>query len=337
MDDHLVLPAVAKAMLASAGDPFMARALAMKHGAPGRALRILERAVGAGGLSDGSFGEALSDWRIASTAFFGAMRTRSVFFRLWDQGLRRVPARTHLGVVSLNASAWTTGEGAARPISRLTLNVPPLLPQTATAIVAVTNEVARNSDPAALTLVNNALRDAVADAVDEAFFASIVDSSTAIEPSVGNDRASMLQDLRALLGEVNVNGAGSLFWIMAADVATAAALLDEAGSMSPLGGELLNLPALVGTTIPAGTIYLVNGAEIAAALEGIEFDVSGQAALEMLDEATGSSTVPTAAALVSLWQSGATAMKADVRFSVKRLRSSAIAARTDVAWLLPVS
>lgn len=338
MDDHLVLASVAKSMLAAGGDTLAARLLAVKHRAPERAVRILERAaVGAGGLGDGSFGETLADWRIASSAFFAALRTRSVFARLYDQGLRRVPSRTHLGVVAMNASAWAAGEGAARPISRLTLNVPPLLPQTATAIVAVSNEVARNSDPSALSLVNNALRDAVADAVDEAFFAAIIDSATAVEPSVGTDRASMLQDLRALLGEVNQTGAGSLFWVMAADVATAASLLDEAGSMSPLGGELLNLPALVGTTVPPGTLYLINASEIAASLEGIELDVSGQAAIEMLDETAGSSIEPTEAALVSLWQAGATGLKADVTFAVNRLRSSAVAVRTDINWLLPTS
>lgn len=338
MDDHLILASVAKSMLAAGGDTLAARLLAVNHRAPERAVRILERAaVGAGGLSDGSFGETLADWRIASGAFFAALRTRSVFARLYDQGLRRVPSRAHVGVVAMNATAWTAGEGAARPISRMTLNVPPLLPETATAIVVVTNEVARNSDPAALTLVNNALRDAVAEAVDEAFLAAIIDSSTPVEVSAGTDRASMLEDLRALLGEVNPTGAGSLVWVMAADVATGASLLDEAGSMSPLGGELLNLPALVGTTVPPGTLYLINASEIAAALEGIELDISKEAALEMLDEATGSSTEPTEAALVSLWQSGATGLKADLTFAVKRLRATAVAVRTDINWLLPAS
>ena len=64
-----------------------------------------------------------------------------------------------------------------------------------------------------------------------------------------------MADLRGLLNTVNLTGAGRLYWLMRPTVANLmATLLATNGNqlfpgMTPLGGEMLGLPALVSRSV----------------------------------------------------------------------------------------
>ncbi|WP_327205887.1 phage major capsid protein [Rhizobium beringeri] len=321
----LDLPQVARYLLAARGDGVAAHALAANARAPSRVLNILSKAAVDGITTDGG-GEALVDISVAQSAFFGSLRTRSVFFRMLDQGFRRVPLRTHLGIVSASATAWIVGEGDPKPLSRLTLSNPALVPQKAVALIVTTDEIARDTSAAGQSLISQELRAAVADTVDEAFFDTIMAGASS-NPSSGSDQLSMVADLRALLGAVNTTGGGSLFWAMSVDVGNRVALINDGkGAMSPTGGEFLNLPALVSGAIPAGTLRLVNASAIAANADSISLDVSGQVSIHMRDDPDAE------AALVSMFQSNGVALKAEVSFGVETTRADAVAEITDIAW-----
>lgn len=320
------LPVVAKFLLAAKGDAGLAHTLAANSRASSRVLNILSRAAVGGITTDGSSGEALVDISVAQSAFFGSLRTRSVFFRMLDQGFRRVPLRTHLGIISASATAWIVGEGDPKPLSRLTLTSPALTPKKAVALVVVSDEVARDTSAAGQSLVTTELRGAVSDTVDEAFFSAIM-TGAASTPSSGTTGADMVEDFRTLLGQVNTTGGGSLFWAMSVDTANRASLiLDDRGAMSPLGGELLNIPALVSGMIPSGTLRLINAAAIAANADSISLDASGQVDIHMNDDPEAE------AALVSMFQTNGVALKAEVSFAAEKTRDDAVAEVTDIEW-----
>lgn len=321
------LPLTAKYLIAARGSGPLAHTLAASNGAPARVLNILSKAAIGGAVStDGTFGEVLVDIRIAERAFFTSLRTRSIFFRLWDSGLRLVPLKTHLGIVSLGATGYIVGEGQPKPLSRLTLENPALPVRKAAAILVIGDQVAQDMSAAGQSLVVEELRGGVSDVVDEEFF-SLIMASAPSTPSSGAGSDAMAADLRLLLGQVNTTGAGSLFWLASPDVANRMSLVDTGeGMMGPTGGEFLNTPALVSSTIPAGVLRLVNASGIAGNTDSISLDVSGQVDLQMSDTPEG------AAAMVSMWQNNATALKAEVSFGAEKFRADAVAEITNIAW-----
>ncbi|MDV4163099.1 phage major capsid protein [Rhizobium leguminosarum] len=322
------LPLVAKYLLAARGSGPLAHTLAANARAPARVLSILSKAaVGGAVTSDGTFGEVLTDIRIAESAFFTSLRSESVFFRLWDSGLRRVPLRTHLGILSLGATAYIVGEGQPKPLSRLTLSNPALPVRKAAAIIVVGDQVADDMGPAAQSLITLELRAAVADVVDQEFFDIIMPGAPST-PASGTGSDAMAADLRLLLGQISTTGAGALVWAAAPDVANRLSLINTGeGSMSPLGGEFIGLPALVSGVIPAGSLRLINAAGIAGNTDKISLDVSNQVDLQMSDAPEGA-----AAAMVSTWQNNATALKVEVSFGAERFRDDAAAEITGIEW-----
>lgn len=321
------LPMAVKFLLAARGDASLAHTLAANSRASQRVLNILGKAAVGGSFStDGAAGETLVDIAVAQSAFFTSLRNRSIFFRLLDSGFRRVPLRTHLGLVSASATAYVVGEGALKPLSRLTLSNPALTPKKVAAIIVTTDEVARDTSSAGQSLITQELRGAVSDTTDEAFFAAIMPGAPSI-PSAGAGSGAMATDLKALLDAVNVSGTGSLAWAMAPDVGNRLALVvDSHGEMSPTGGAFLGLPAMVSNMIPAGTLRLINASAIAANADAISIDVSNQVGLLMRDDPEG------AAALTSMFQTNSVALKAEVSFGVEKTRADAVTEVTGVIW-----
>ena len=321
------IPSIAKALLASRGTRGPASVIARNAGMNPRVVSALEKSAVAGlTTGDGDGGEILADWRIASGAFFASLRTRSVFFRLLDSGLRRIPLQTRLGIVSATAQAWIVGEGKPIPVSSMSLTGAGLRPTTAAALLVVSDETARAMDASATNLVNAELRGAVSDVVDGEFWAIVIDTAT----SLGTSAGTFAEDTQALLAAVNTSGVGPLIWAMSPDVANKAATHDE--DMSPLGGEILGLPAMVSSTIPAGTLRLINAAGLAGNAEPIRLDASDQATIEMETNPEMDATDGTAAELVSMWQDNSVCLRALVDFAVIRTRSNAVREIESITW-----
>jgi hypothetical protein len=324
------LGVVVKTLLAARGNLSVASSIAEARKSSPRIPRILKAAVGAGSMSDASYGEVLGDWRISSNAFFGSLRNRSIFFRLLDSGFARVPLRIPLGVVVAGATAWSRGEGKPIPVSKLTLDTPTLEPTTAAALIVVTDEVARSMEESSYSLVNTELRGAVSDVVDQAFFATVM---LGVTPLTAGDGPVEEGHVLQMLQSVNSSGAGTLLWAMSPDVANGFSLQgDPFKGMTPLGGELLGLPAMVSAAIPAGTLRLINAASVAANADGIELDVSNQASIQLDDAPTNESAAPTASELVSLFQTNSVAMRVVVSFGVDKIRGNAVAELADIDW-----
>ncbi|WP_091948196.1 phage major capsid protein [Phyllobacterium sp. YR620] len=331
--ENATIPWIARALLHAKGDLMLAAKWSELNSAPDRALRILKAAASAGTISDPDWAGALADYRIAIGAFVESMRTRSVFYRfLAENAFRRVPLRTRIALTTISATGWIIGESQPMPLSEMNFAGKSLEPIHAAALVVVTAELVQSTTAAGQSLLASELKGAVADVVDEKLFDIALTGITPVASS-GSTAAAIAADLRKLLMAVNVVGQTSnLAWVLSPDVANGlAALTTPDGifihqNMSPTGGELLNLPALVSNRRPSGTIMLLDGLGFAADSDTIVLDSSGQATVEM------SNTPSSDPVLTSLWQHNNAGLLAQAFFGAERLRDNAAAVLTGIEW-----
>jgi HK97 family phage major capsid protein len=271
------------------------------NGAPAAAQRIFAKAtVGSGNTIDSDLADGIS-----ISAWSDSLRTRSVFYRLLaDSAFMRVPMRTRVGLAISTATGAVVPEGAAIPVSRITLDNVLLEPVKASALIVCTNELLQNVSAAGQQLFNRELMGAVSDAVDTEFLDLVTSTGTTSTASAGVTSVDAKHDLRTALLALDIGGASKLYWIATPDVAArASTLADTAGgdafaAMSASGGELANLPAIVSSGVPSGSLYLVDASGIAADGGPVTVETSWQADV-LMDTAP---TAPGGSAMTSLFK-----------------------------------
>lgn len=103
------------------------------------------------------------------------------------------------------------------------------------------------------------------------------------------------------------------------------------------GGTLEGLPAITSANVPGDAVngyamVLAVQSEILLAEGGLTIDASREASLEFSSTPTGDAKAPTAAQLVSLWQTGSVAIKAVRGITWARRRPSAVAVITGAKY-----
>jgi hypothetical protein len=325
---------VAKALLAGKGFNSAALRHARLLNASERAVSMIKSPLPA--ITSGTdAGEAIGDWEIAGRSWLRGLASTSIFFALFaEPAARRMPFHAKYGLMAASAVGTIVAEGHPTPVTSLEVSTGGLQPFKASAIVVVSSEVAEDATQEAMSAVNWALRQGVVSAVDRFFWDLVIDTATPSTSGSGNDLDAMRQDVKFLIDATNATGAPLLFATDPAS-ANAAAILDPNGTMTPQGGTLFGVPVLVSSNIPSGVMRAVDASSIALAAGNVEIAVARQADLQMDTAPTNVSTVPTGTSLVSLWQSNASAIKAQVDFSAERLRTDAVAQVTNIGWTAP--
>jgi hypothetical protein len=294
--------------------------------APERVQRIFKSAIGAGTSTSATQGD------VAIERFSDAMRTASAFYRiLGDGGFTRVPMQKRIGIVTSSPTAGVVAEGASIGVSRVVLDNVTLLPIKVAALMVVTDELLFDVSSPGQACFSRELQGVVAAAVDTAFVDIIDNGTTPITSTSPN------KDLRAALLAVNSAGIARPYWLAAEDVAKFASTLSNAAAgpafaaASATGGELANLPMLVSSGIPSGTLYLVDAAGIAADGAEATVEASGNADVYMDTAPPMNATTPTpSGSLVSMFQTDSIAVKAVATIGAAKLRSSAVALVTGI-------
>ncbi|WP_173931381.1 phage major capsid protein [Chelativorans sp. Marseille-P2723] len=269
-------------------------------------------------------------------------------------GLRRVPFRVPLITQTGGATGYWVGEGAAKPLTKPAWGRTELSPLKAANIAVATMEALRDSSPSAETLLRDDLAAAIAAAIDTAFIdpanagtagvkpAAITNGITAI-PSTGNDAAAIREDVRAAMGAFIAasNPLSSGVWIMSASTALALSMMrtaldqPEFSGITMNGGTFFGLPVVVSEYID-GYVVLANASDIWFADDGgVAVDMSTEASLEMADNPSGSSVTPTAAELVSMFQTNSVAFRAERTVNWARRRATGVAVISGVEWGTP--
>lgn len=347
----------ARVIARSKGDLMVAeRMAAQDHKNDPRIVNIVRAAVAAGSTTSGGWAEALVGEESAVFAdFVEYLRPMTIVGRFGTAGvpsLRSVPFRVPLIGQTSGGEGYWVGEGKGKPLTKFDFERKTLEPLKVANIAVLTEEAIRYSSPAADILVRDALVDALRARMDVDFInpakaavanvspASVLNGVAGI-PSSGKTADSVRIDLRALFNTFILanNSPTSGVFVMKGTQALALSLMvnalgqPEFPNISMAGGTLMGLPVIVSEYVPTGIVALINASDIYVGDEGgIQVDISREASLEMSSAPTIDSGAPTAAELVSLWQTNSVGMRAERIINWMRRRASAVAYLTGVDW-----
>ncbi|EJH5164042.1 phage major capsid protein, partial [Escherichia coli O145:H28] len=127
-------------------------------------------------------------------------------------------------------------------------------------------------------------------------------------------------------------------WLMSSTNALALSMRKNAlgqkeyPDMTLLGGTFQGLPVIVSQYV-GDQLVLVNAPDIYLADDGgVAVDMSREASLEMQSEPGGDSTTPSPVELVSMFQTGSVAIRAERWINWRRRRTAAVAVITGVNY-----
>lgn len=351
----------ALAMYAGKGDPTSAKAFAEhKFGDDVRLQSVMKAAVAAGTTTSPTWAGNLVDYQNLSAEFIEFLRPKTIVGQFGTNGipsLRRVPFNSRIpGKTAAGRAQWV-GEGYRKPVTAAGYDAVTMKWAKIAAISVVTEELERFSDPAIVQLTRDDLADAVIERMDEDFVdplkaagtgasespASITNGVTPI-PSTGTDADGIRADIAALWAVAdNTNlPTGSAVYITDAKTARALSLL-----RNPLGtrefpgvrvngvGDLDGTPIIISNYVPSdssGSLFILAFAsEIYLADDGqVNIDISREATI-FLDDAAATST-PTAAQLVSMFQTNQLAVRAERYVRWQKRRPQAVSYLSGVSW-----
>lgn len=299
--------------------------------------------VAGGGTGTGEWGHELVqadsrytgdfiEWLNGLTAF-GNLNTRSV------------PANVVIKGQASEASGFWVGESKAIPNTTVTFNSLSLAPLKVATIAVASNELLRDSSPAAEGLIRDALAEALAKRIDQTAFsttaasagvspAGLLNGLTPI-PATGTSDAELRADLNTLLATFDNTVTGDIVMVTTRALARQISLMwNSLGSaqsfpgVTPNGGNLAGYRVVVGDYVPAGDIIAAAEREIFSVGDaGIQVSMSQDAMIEQSSAPTGATDTPTAASQVftSMFQEESTAIKVVRSMNFAKRRTAAVA------------
>lgn len=325
------------------------------YGADSEVVAELKAPVAAGGTMTGNWGfDLISQEGGSPAAFLEWLNPQTILGRFGNGGVPaltslmfRVPIITQLS----GGEAYWTGEGKAKGLTSFSFERTTLEPLKVANICALTQESIRYSNPKSDLLVRDALAKALRRRLDIDFIdpaktavpgvspASITNGAETIASS-GEAADDVRLDIRALWAKYTAanNPPSSGVWIMSSNNAVALAMMmnplgqPEFGSMSMSGGTLQGMPVIASDYV-GSIVVLLNASDVFLADEGgIEIDASREASLEMSTAPAHDSVTPTAAQVVSMWQTNSVAIRAERTINWMRGRDPAVVYLTGVEW-----
>lgn len=321
---------------------------------------VLKAAVAAGDTTTSGWASELVYNQNLSSAFLEYLRPMTIIGKI--QGMTPVPFNVRWGTQTGGSTGYWVGQGAPVPVSKLTVGADSLGIAKAAGLVVLDKELMMSSNPSAEVLVRNDLAKTISQFLDVQFiapdYAAVANVSPAsitngVEPQAATGTAAAnlrtdAQNLFATFDTNHVEGAGFV-WITTPKVARAISMmLTSLGeplypTVTPFGGTFMGYPLIVsGSSLQVGSpvtgegnlLVLCHAPDIAMADEGgITIDASEEAAIQMLDNPTNTSTgSTTATSMVSMFQTNSVALRATRFINWKKRRSFAVAYIKDAAY-----
>lgn len=307
---------------------------AQAEGADLQQLLRMKAAVAAGSTTDSTWAAPLVDAQTFSGDFIEYLRPRTL---IGQAQFRPVPFNVRIvGQTSGGSASWV-GQGAAKPVTKFDFNATTVPFTKIAAIAAITQELARFSDPSAEALVRDTLADAVIAKLDSDLFDPDVAAVANVNPAgllngvapVAGPSSTDPDDIRCALlrlwapWDATFLGSRPAYYTTPAAARNLAFMRDALGNpafpgVTPTGGTLDGIPLRVSQYLAnnggsgGAPFILVDEAEIFLADDGaVTLDASQEASLVMDSAPTGSSTTPTAAQVVSMFQTDSIAFRAE--------------------------
>jgi HK97 family phage major capsid protein/HK97 family phage prohead protease len=336
-----------KAMALGRGNPMQALEIAKGLNFGSRVETCIKAAVSAGSTTSADF-TSLIQPQMMTSEFIDLLRPALILSKL--PKVRPVPMNIRMPKATTGTSANWVGEGKPAPVTNAAVSDLSIGEHKIGGIVVFTEELLRRSEPAADALVRDDLITTIANAVDVAFIdqanagaagvkpASIANAAASAAAS-GTTAAAVRADVKAAYGAaVAANQPiDSGAWIMHPMTALNLSMMFNAATSQRefpgidfvTGGTFEGLPVVLSTNVPGTAVagfdvVLAVQNEILMAEGGLAIDASREASLEMSDTPTNDAKTPTAAQLVSLFQTGSVAIKAIRGITWTRRRPTAV-------------
>jgi HK97 family phage major capsid protein/HK97 family phage prohead protease len=283
--------------------------------------------------------------------FVEYLRPRTILGKFGTGGipsLRRIPFNVSVAGQTSGGTGYWVGEGAPKPVTKYDFGRTTLPFAKVANIAVLTEELVRFSNPAAETLVRDALAETLIAKLDVDFVdpakaisagispASITNGATPVV-ATGYTAAALRKDTVTLINKFIAARMylSSGVWIMGSSAALNISNMvnslgqSEFPTMSMQGGTYVGMPVIVSdhvATVSAGSptiarpiIVLVDAQEIWLADDGnVSIDVSREASLQMETAPTNTPTglgaspnAPTATSMVSMFQTDSVAIRAE--------------------------
>lgn len=315
-------------------------------------VEILKAAVAGGGSGSGEWGAELvaADARYTGD-FIEFLKSKTIYDKL---PLREIPANVQIKGQDGSATGYWVGENAAIPASAQSFSSVNLSPLKVGALAVVSNELLRDSSPAAEQLVRDALVDASSARIDTTFLSASA-AVSAVSPAgmlngisadsaSGTDADSLRTDVKTLLGDfVTGKNASGLQLCMNPALAISIQMLynalgnPEFPEINQDGGKLLGFPVNTGDNVNASHFILLKPSDIYKIGDyGVEVSISREAMIEMDTAPAMESEGPTTAsgAVVGMFQTESTAIKVvrPINFARRRTANLVVGYVDDAAY-----
>lgn len=311
---------------------------AQAEGANLQELMQLKATVAAGTTTENTWAAPLVYAQNFMGDFISYLRPRTL---IGQAAFRPIPFNVRIGGQTSGGTAQWVGQGKAKPVTKFDFNATTVPFTKIAAIAVITQELARFSDPSAEALVRDSLADCVIARADTDLFDPDLAAVANVAP------AGLLNGVAPIAVAGNSIDYGDPDTVRAAIAALWAPWDSTYIGMRPayyttpavarqlsLSREALGTPAFPNMTMTGGNIggvpvrvsqYLANNggsggapfilvdeAEIYLADDGsVTLDASDVASIQMDDAPSHDSGTPTAAQLVSMWQTNSIAFRAE--------------------------
>jgi hypothetical protein len=298
---------------------------------------VRKAAIPVGTTYDSGFAAPLVALQTLANSFFASLRNVSMLDALLLDA-KPLPPNTIYQVTTARGTGNNALEAQWIPLSKDAFSSAIAAPNRALALVCVSEDLLRFGGDLANNLLAAELRSAVAVAADTEVLATLTFGLTPIS-SAGNPRA----DLRKAFAAISLGQMSRPYIFTSPEMIKAMALLggasDEGPPMFPdlqlpNGGTVSGVPCMGIDALsgypgsPSGDAMLVvDAAQLAGDAGIIDVLASNEAALQMVDNPSVGSpeNEPTAATLVSMFQTNSVAIRATRWFMLQRARDSAVA------------
>lgn len=306
--------------------------------------------VAGGGSGSGEWGAELvqADGRYTGD-FIDFLYAATVFDKL---PLRQVPANVTIKGQDGAATGYWVGQSKAIPATAVDFSAVSLTPLKVAALAVISNELLRDSSPAAEQLVRDALVEASAQRVDSTFLSATA-ASAGVSPagllngvtgitSAGVDGTGLRADIKALYAAfIAAKNAGGLMLVTNPSLAKSISLMTNAlgqtefPGLGTTGGTLLGDTVVTGDNVGANQLILLKPSDIWRIGDmGVEVSISRDAMIEQSTVPTGATDTPVAASatMTSMFQEESTAIKVVRPINFAKRRGSAVQYISDADY-----
>lgn len=309
-------------------------------------VTALRAAVPVGDTTTAGWAKELAPLNNLASEFVELLRPQTLIGRI--PGFASAPFNSLIPRQTAGTEGDWTGEGARKPVGRLTVDSIEFKFTKIAKIVVITEELARFSNPSAEARVRQDLIKGIQTRMDRTFVDPAITAIAGIRPASifnGADTAAaagtgtianVITDIKAAMAtfialELPVD---QIVILTTPTLAVAASLmrttLDAPAfpGMTPSGGNLLGFPVYVSSLVPAGHVEFFIPSEVLLADDGqANVDVSNQATIIMDDGGS-----PSATNSVSLWQENKIAVRAERFVNWLKRRSDSTYYITSANW-----